>query len=96
MPGRPYLHSRSSKLHNEGPEIGFPNLSVDSIKNISALCNSSLSSPTVLKRNRSQFTCLPTRSEGFFRRPFCFLNLLVIFVRNALKGPSFLNFFVLV
>ena len=28
MPQCPYLYSHSSKLHNLGPEIGFPNLSL--------------------------------------------------------------------
>lgn len=28
MPLHPYLYSHSSKLHNWGPEIGFPNLSL--------------------------------------------------------------------
>lgn len=28
MPVHPYLYSHSSKLHNWGPEIGFPNLSL--------------------------------------------------------------------
>ena len=89
----PYLYSHSSKLHNWGPEIGFPNLSLLIQSGQFRLCNSPLSSPPTL-RTSWQFTYLPVESEGFFRHPFRFpksirrLRLMHDINKKCLKGPS--------
>ena len=99
MPQCPYLYSHSSKLHNLGPEIGFPNLSLLIQSRPFKLCITAHCPPAPeLKWNRWQFTYLPVESEGFFRHTFYFLNQLVLFAvmhdinQKSLKGPFVISF----